>query len=370
MNQLIERETGKVQLYPDSPGILIVDSDPGALKSHLTEFEIVCYTVSGIDEALHLLAKQNVLLALINLKAITAKEHRQISEIAKHSSNTGIPIIIVSPSWSEIELLGKPKGIFHFVKYPEQISQIVSLYLSKQLKNKQLEQNTRELELIREELESLSYSVSHDLRAPLRAVTGFSNVLLKKASDRLDGDHLRYLHMITDNVDKLNKQIDDLLTLSRLTRQQMHVEVIDLKKLSQSVFEKLLLTYDQSPVELQISKLPVLKADLSMMQLMMNHLLDNAIRFSMDEKTPKIEIGFNEDENGGHYYIKDNGVGFEEEYSNKLFQLFQKLHSDEDSVGNGAGLAIVKRIVTRHNGQVWAKAKLGVGTTIFFTIPE
>lgn len=370
MNQLIERETGKAQLYPDSPGILIVDSDPGALKSHLAEFEIVCYTVSGIDEALHLLAKQNVLLALINLKAITAKEHRKIAEIAEHSSNTGIPIVIVSPSWSEIELLGKPAGIFHFVIYPEQISQIVSLYLSKQLKDKQPEKTTRQLELIREELESLSYSISHDLRAPLRAVTGFSNVLLKKASDRLDGDHLRYLHMITDNADKLNKQIDDLLTLSRLTRQKMYVEVIDLKELSESVFEKILHTYDHSLVELQVSKLPVLNADLSMMQLMMHHLLDNAIRFSMDKQNPKVEIGFKEDENEGYYYIKDNGVGFEEEYSNKLFQLFQKLHSDEDSGGNGVGLAIVKRIVTRHNGKVWAKSKLGVGTTIFFTIPE
>ena len=373
MNQLIEKETGKKPAYSETPGLLLVDSETGGLKTCLPDLNIPMYSVSSEDEAINEISKHPILMVLVNPTVFKKTHYRGIAKLSDALRDTGQPIILVMSSMDEFESISGLSGNFHIIPNPpnpDQLTNLISLYTAKHTTEKQLKETIRQLELNNEELTSFSYAVSHDLRAPLRAVTGFSNVLLRKAANQLDGDHLRYLNMIVDNVEKLNNQIDDLLALSRLSRQDLHLEQIDLNTLVRSVFEESIIKPDQSTPHLVISDVPPINADRAMIILMLTHLVDNAIKFSIHTAKPTIEFGYNQDQNSGYYYLKDNGIGFEEEYREKLFELFQKLHSEEEYLGNGAGLAIVKRIIMRHQGNVWASGEIGVGTTIYFSFPE
>ena len=373
MNQLIEKETGKKPAYSETPGLLLVDSETGGLKTCLPDLNIPMYSVSSEDEAINEISKHPILMVLVNLTVFKKTRYRGIAKLSDALQDTGQPIILVMSSMDEFESISGLSGNFYLIPNPpnpDQLTNLISLYTAKHTTEKQHKETARLLELSNEELTSFSYAVSHDLRAPLRAVTGFSNVLLKKAADQLDGDHLRYLNLIVDNVEKLNNQIDDLLTLSRLSRQDLHLEKVDLPYLVRSVFEGLTAELGRPSPNLVISDVPKAKVDHDMMRLALTHLLDNAIKFSSHQAEPLIEFGYDRDHDKGHYYLRDNGIGFEEEYHEKLFELFQKLHSEEEYPGNGAGLAIVKRIIMRHQGNVWASGEIGKGTTIYFSFPE
>ena len=373
MNQLIEKEIGKMPSYSETPGLLLVDSETGNLRTCLPDLNIPVYSANSEDEAIEQLASHQILLILINPRAFKNYPYKGVYKLNDAIRNTGQPIILVTTSMDELESFGQISGNFYFVPNPpnpSQLTHLISSYAAKQSTERQLRDAVQQLKRINEELTSLSYAVSHDLRAPLRAVTGFSNVLLKKAAAQLEGDHLRYLNMISDNVAKLNSQIDDLLSLSRLSHQELHLEQIDLQNLILPLFDELATNLNHPSPRLDISEVPMVKADRNMMKLMMTHLLDNAIKFSIYKTDPTIEFGFDKNLNGGCFYLKDNGIGFEGEYRDRLFELFQKLHSEEEYPGNGVGLAIVKRIITRHHGNVWGNGEISVGTTIYFSIPE
>jgi PAS domain S-box-containing protein len=236
--------------------------------------------------------------------------------------------------------------------------------------NEDLEKRTVQLEAANKELEAFSYSVSHDLRAPLRATDGFSRILLEEYSNHLDDEGKRFLNIIRTNTQKMGQLIDDLLSFSRISRKEFKKSNIDMTGLARSVVDDLLRSGSAQSASITIEPLTPAHGDSAMLKQVFVNLISNALKFAKQKPNPTVEIGMNTEENGDVYYIKDNGVGFDMNYANKLFGVFQRLHSVEEFEGTGVGLAIVQRIIHRHGGQVWAEAKVNEGATFYFTLPK
>jgi PAS domain S-box-containing protein len=231
----------------------------------------------------------------------------------------------------------------------------------------------RAMERIRnldQELEEFSYSISHDLRAPLRSIDGYSKILQEDYGDRLDEEGRRVLFVIRNNARRMGKLIDDLLEFSRLGRKEMQLSRVDMKTMVDGIVHQLL---DQSPernIEVKVDNLHPAVSDPDMMRLVWFNLLENAFKYTGREDVAFIEVGSSAaDGEEVRYEIRDNGVGFDMKYAPKLFGVFQRLHKIQDFSGTGVGLAIVKRIISRHGGRVWTEASLGNGAIFYFTIP-
>jgi light-regulated signal transduction histidine kinase (bacteriophytochrome) len=233
-----------------------------------------------------------------------------------------------------------------------------------------LRKRTAELEFANRELEAFSYSVSHDLKAPVRAIQGFSRMLMAEHADKLDAEALRLLQVITTNTKLMHHLIDDLLALSRLGRLQIRKSVVNLTAITEKVFEKFKSQAPERDLQLTLGDLPMGLGDQSLLYQVMENLLANAIKFTVFRKTAFIEVGGRTEGKENIYYVKDNGAGFDERYVDKLFRPFQRLHSGQEYEGTGVGLAIVQRIIQRHGGRVWAEGKLGEGATLYFALPK
>jgi len=219
------------------------------------------------------------------------------------------------------------------------------------------------------ELEAFAYSVSHDLRAPLRAIDGFSQVLLEGHGDRLDKEGERVLNVIRDNTVRMGELIDDLLNFSRLGRKEVEKKDISMEKMTRDVFDELKVSAPEGKVKLHMKELPPAWGDESLIREVLANLLSNAIKFSKNQEVSVIEVGGKLENDENIYYVKDNGVGFDMKYVSKIFDVFQRLHSQEEFEGTGIGLAIVQRIIHRHGGRVWAEGKINKGATFYFTLP-
>lgn len=233
-----------------------------------------------------------------------------------------------------------------------------------------LEQTNKQLQNAIKELESFSYSISHDLKAPLRAISGFSNMLLEDYTEKLDEKGKHNLNVINDNVIRMGQLIDDILKYSRLSRQPLNRSEIDMTRLSEGVFLELQEGCAGRTVNFKVNTLPSCNADRVMIKQVLINLISNAIKFTRVREVAEIEVGSRQDENETVYYIKDNGIGFDIKYAEKPFDLFQSLHSTKDYEGTGVGLAIVQRLVHRHGGKVWAEGKVDEGATFSFTMGE
>jgi PAS domain S-box-containing protein len=240
--------------------------------------------------------------------------------------------------------------------------------LNRNLENRVAER-TELLEEANKELEAFSYSVSHDLRTPLRAIDGFSHILLDDYADKLDDEGKRLLNVIRDNTIRMGQLIDDILNFSRTGRLELSFSEIDMEKLARDVAEELQPSVDHSKLQLEIEAIPPSTGDRAMMRQVFVNLLSNAIKFSRHKKPAMIKVGGSIKGGEAIYYVKDNGAGFDMKYAAKLFGVFQRLHSVNEFEGTGIGLAIVKRIITRHGGRVWAEGKVNEGATIYFSIP-
>ena len=229
---------------------------------------------------------------------------------------------------------------------------------------------TAELEFANQELESFSYSVSHDLKAPVRAIEGFSRMLMGEHADKLDAEALRLLQVITTNTKLMHHLIDDLLALSRLGRLQVRKSVVNLAAMTNKVFEKLRAQAPERDLQLTVGDLPPGLGDQSLLYQVMQNLLANAVKFTKSRQTAVIEVGGRTEGKENIYYVKDNGAGFDERYVSNLFRPFQRLHGGEEYEGTGVGLAIVQRIIQRHGGRVWAEGKVGEGATFYFALPK
>ena len=239
--------------------------------------------------------------------------------------------------------------------------------LNDELEQKVIER-TVQLESVNKELESFSYSVSHDLRAPIRAINGYTRILVEDYADKFDADGVKILQSIINNSKKMGELIDDLLAFSKLGRKQVTTSEIDMTGLINSVQEELVFEDYKNIPQFNIGILPNAIGDKSLIKQVWINLISNAVKYSKHKSKTTIEIGAYEKNNLIVYYIKDSGAGFDMQYYDKLFGVFQRLHSQEEFEGTGIGLAIVQKIVHRHSGTVWAESKLNEGACFYFSL--
>ncbi len=230
-------------------------------------------------------------------------------------------------------------------------------------------ERTRQLAESNKELEAFSYSVSHDLRAPLRAVNGYTNILLEDYLPNLDSEGQRICNVISNEATRMGQLIDDLLSYSRLSRTEMEYTRIDMRAMAERVFNEIVVNQGNS-IEFILGNLPFATGDTVLIRQVWFNLLSNAIKFTSKEKNPRIEVSAKETEKENIYSVADNGAGFDMKYSNKLFGVFQRLHTESEFEGTGVGLAIVKRSIMRNNGRVWAEGQINKGATLYFALPK
>lgn len=228
-----------------------------------------------------------------------------------------------------------------------------------------LNESKEAAEAANRELEAFSYSVSHDLRVPLRSMHGFSRFLEEKYSDRLDSRGKHYLERIREGANRMGALIDSLLDFSRVGKQSLKKEELDPEPLIRETFETLCYDLDPTRIDFRVGRLPACTADPDLLRHVFMNLLSNALKFTRDRDTARIEVGYSE----GAFYVSDNGIGFDPRYTDKLFRVFQRLHSADEFKGTGIGLALAHRIIERHGGRMWAEAEEGVGAVFRLTIP-
>lgn len=246
---------------------------------------------------------------------------------------------------------------------------LINLVEDLNLKSDELQKSKNQLEMANKELEAFSYSVSHDLRAPLRAISGFINILIEDYDKVLDAEGRRICNVIQSNATKMGQLIDDLLSFSRLVRSEIHYSNIDMEKLVNNVLVDFETLQDLSRKNIELKPLPPAYGDQNMLKQVWVNLIGNAIKYSSKNEQAHITIGSFVENGENVFFVKDNGVGFNMEYVHKLFGVFQRLHSTSEFEGTGVGLAIVQRIITRHGGRVWAESEVGQGAVFYFSLP-
>ncbi len=275
--------------------------------------------------------------------------------------------------WSHTLLLNEknePTGILCSGKdITERIEAERQIKRMNEILEQKVMQRTKELEATNEELESFSYSVSHDLRAPLRHIDGFAHLLTKRAKN-LDDKSRHYVNSILESVAHMGNLIDKLLNLSRIGRKELNKTQFNMNRLVENVIDDVKEETKEREIKWNIKKLPDTFADRALIKQVLTNYISNALKYTSNEKVAKIEIGSYEKDNENVFYVKDNGAGFDMKYVDKLFGVFQRLHSDKEFKGVGIGLANIKRVITKHGGRVWAEGKVGEGATFYFSLPK
>jgi len=240
--------------------------------------------------------------------------------------------------------------------------------------NQNLEQKVRDrtmqLESVNKELEAFSYSISHDLRAPLRAIIGFAAILEEDYHSKLDDEAKRITAVIKSSTLKMGHLIDDLLAFSRMARQDIKKTTISTKAMANEVIQELLPENKSLHIKWVVHEMPDIKGDINAMHQVWINLVSNAVKYSANKEKPCIEIGADNREGQTTFFVKDNGVGFDEKYKDKLFKVFQRLHGADEFEGTGVGLAIVEKIISKHGGKVWAEAEENKGACFYFSLPD
>jgi len=235
---------------------------------------------------------------------------------------------------------------------------------------KRVAERTAQLEEANKDLESFSYSVSHDLKAPLRAIDGFSSRLLRHYSDKLDDEFRRLLGVVRQNTKKMGRLIDDILDFSRAGREEIVPLELNMEALVQTLVPEIRAFHPEREIKFQIGALPPALGDETVVRQVFQNILANALKFTASRDVTVIEIGGEERGEDVVYYVRDNGVGFDGQYAQKLFGIFQRLHEEEEFEGTGIGLAIVKRFINKLGGRVWAEGRVNEGATFYFTLPR
>jgi signal transduction histidine kinase len=230
------------------------------------------------------------------------------------------------------------------------------------------QQARRELEATVNELERFSYTVSHDLRAPLRSIDAYCAILSEKIGEHLKPEFRRYFDSVRTNVTRMGQLIDDVLRMTRLSRTQMAVDLVDVNDVVRDVLETVVPAERGRRIEMVVDDLPPCRCDRAMLAQLYTNLLSNALKFTRKREDARIEIGSRREQGVTVYYVKDNGVGFRMEHSDKLFRMFERLHRTDEFDGTGVGLAIVQQVVARHGGKAWAEGSPGEGAAFYFTL--
>lgn len=234
--------------------------------------------------------------------------------------------------------------------------------------NEELKKYSKQLERSNKDLEAFSYSVSHDLRAPIRGISGFSKILMEDHGNELGDEGRRVLNIIVQNADNMGQLIDDLLEYSRLGRREITFSVVNMKMMAEKVLEEVSNYYPDIKMNTVVGDLPQAKADSGLLKQLLFNLVSNSFKYSKKKEQPRVEIGSYQNGSETVFFVKDNGAGFDMKYGHKLFNMFQRLHHSDQFEGTGVGLAIVKRAVEKHEGRVWGESTLNEGACFYFTL--
>jgi PAS domain S-box-containing protein len=341
----------------------LVDQSTDAIVSVDLEGRIFSWNLGA--EKLHGFKKDEVVGKLPTDIGITGFSEKEISDVIRQIRKAG--------TWqTEIDFYRKDGTVFfgavnaNIVKNQQQEATSVVFIVKDISRRKQLEEELKEKN---EELEAFSYSVSHDLRAPLRGIIGFTTILEQEYSSQLDDEAKRITTIIKKNTRKMGDLIDDLLAFSKMGRHEMNKTGIDSNKMVEQVIMELELKTVLSHISWIIHPMQSLYADFSSMRQVWVNLLSNAVKYSAGRSKPKIEISSFQTQDGVVFRVQDNGVGFDPRYADKLFKVFQRLHGADEFEGTGVGLAIVEKIISRHGGRVWAEGTEDQGASFFFSLP-
>jgi signal transduction histidine kinase len=231
---------------------------------------------------------------------------------------------------------------------------------------RRVSERTAELEQANRDLESYAYSISHDLRTPLQIIDGYTDILAIKVKDNQSA--LRSVDMIHQNIQQMDALIQNVLMISRITREPLKLQSVDTYNIARLVADMETVPFNEHDFDIQYQQLPIIQGDPTMVQQIFHNLISNAVKYSLKRERSQITIGYDSNSTPPRFYVRDNGVGFDSAQSDQVFTIFKRLHSAEEYPGTGVGLAIVKRAVERHGGQVWVESALGEGTTFFFTL--
>jgi signal transduction histidine kinase len=364
--------------------ILLVDDKPEnleVLESILEDADYHLTKARSAQDALVALFAADFALIVLDVKMPETSGFELAKIIKERKRTRDVPIVFVTASYSEDEhiLSGYSAGAVDYMTKPinpailkSKVAVFAELYRKTKALNEAnqvLHIRNEELLAANRELEAFSYTVSHDLRAPLRHVSGFAEALREHAGTNLDDKAQRYLTMVQDAARQMGELIDHLLAFSRMGRAKLRLELVDMNNLLQRAREDLQLETQGRCIEWQLAPLPKVEADASLMRQVWTNLLSNAVKYTRPRDPARIEVGCEDSSRGEFvFFVRDNGVGFDMKYAGKLFGVFQRLHRAPDFEGTGIGLANVRRIIGRHGGQTWAEAKPDAGATVSFTL--
>ena len=360
--------------------LLIVDDEPPQRKALCDTLRDEGYTTVGCSDgptALRLLRESSYDLILSDLM-MPGMDGISLLQQALAIDHDLVGIIMTGDGTIATAVEAMKVGALDYILKPFRVSVVLPV-ISRALAVRRLrvenselarrvQERTTELEEANRELESFSYSVSHDLRAPLRSINGFSSILLEQHSTQLSNDARHCLQHVVESAARMNQLIDDLLEFSRLGRQPVTKRPVDLAALVRRVATELAREHAGRSVTLKIADLPPAEGDPSLLQQVIVNLLSNAYKFTRDQPQATIEVGHREEHGETVYFVRDNGAGFEMDYVKRLFNPFQRLHSEREFPGTGVGLATVRRIVAKHGGRIWAEGRVGQGATFSFTL--
>jgi PAS domain S-box-containing protein len=311
---------------------------------------------------------------LADPRILVAPAARARVELTPYRAVLAVPLILRGTAIGALTACDRPGRVFdqEEIRLAQAFADHATVALENTRLYAEMEQRvterTADLEAANKELEAFAYSVSHDLRAPLRAMDGFSRMLMDKHAPQLPDEARRYLGVVRKSSQEMGQLIEDLLTFSRLGRQPVERRAVSLSRLAREAFEDLHAEREGRRVELVVGDPPECKADPRFLKQVFVNLLSNALKFTRAREVARIEVGGRREGSEHACFVRDNGVGFDMRYVDKLFGVFQRLHRAEDYEGTGVGLAIVQRIVHRHGGRVWAEGKLDQGATVYFTL--
>ena len=365
-------------MVPATPKVLVVDDNDANLVALAAVLErLPCEVVlarSG-EDALRCMLKDAFAVVLLDVH-MNGMDGYEVAKIARSTRSTSeVPIVFVTAmhATEDSALRGYGAGAVDFLFKPinaeiltSKVRVFLELWSSRQRLAEEIEAHQETLA----DLEAFNFSVSHDLRAPLRPLAGFSSFLLEDYADKLDAQGRDYLERIRAAVTRMNQLIDDMLMFSRTTREKVERSTVDLAAIARDVIEDLRRAEPNRAVELQAVAEARVQGDARLLRIALENLLRNAWKFSRDAAPARIELGKQpRGADGTVYFVRDNGAGFDARYASRLFQPFQRLHSTAEFEGTGIGLATVQRVIRRHGGRIWAESSPGKGATFFFQLP-
>jgi signal transduction histidine kinase len=361
--------------------LLIVDDEPASMRALCDTLEYEGYETTGFtapSEALAAMREKSFDLLLADLQ-MPGTNGIDLMRSAQLIDPTLVAIIMTGHGALDTAIAAMKAGALDYIQKPiklattlpvlERALSVRQLRIEKARLEQNVRERTEELKIANRELEAFSFSVSHDLRAPLRAVSTFTQALLKEHVDNLSDEGRRLLQNVSAGALHMDRLITDLLRLSQLNRQPLNKQPVKLGELAHKVYDGMTQERAGRDIEFVVADLPSWQVDAGLIQQVFVNLLSNAIKFTRERDKARIEVGYRMDGTTLVVFVKDNGVGFNMKYMNKLFGVFQRLHSADQFEGTGVGLSIVRRIVERHGGKVWVDGDQDQGATFYFSLP-